>query len=51
MTTNPRSLAYNEEKQMLVCEICIEWTPFEKLYVDGSGNRWDICSDCGGKEN
>lgn len=50
MSTNPRSLAYDEKGQQLVCGICVEWTPFDDLYMDASGTPWDICKPCGEAE-
>lgn len=51
MTTNPRSLAFDAENRRLICETCIEWTPFGGLYVDANGDRWDVCRSCGEKED
>lgn len=46
MTTNPRSLAYDGAGRRLICEVCVEWTAFEDLYVDAQGQRWDVCRPC-----
>lgn len=50
MTTNPRSLAFDEKNHRLICEIHIGWTDFDDLYVDTTGQKWDICKDCAKKE-
>lgn len=34
----------------LICQICIEWTKVEDLYVDDKGDRWDVCRPCGIEE-
>lgn len=34
----------------MICQICIEWTKVEDLYVDNKGDRWDVCRPCGIKE-
>jgi hypothetical protein len=51
VTTNPRSLAvrYDEDGKVtwLICELCTEWTSFDDLYRDGSGDVFDICRWCG----
>ena len=51
MTTNSNSLAFDAEKQMLICELCVRWASFDELYVDNDGVRWDVCKECGEHEN
>ena len=50
MTTNPGSLAFDAKSEQLICEICVEWISFDDLYTDEKGDKWDICSSCGLKE-
>jgi hypothetical protein len=51
MSTNPRSLTFDETGLHLMCELCFEWTDFVDLYVDAEGNRWDVCYVCGEMED
>lgn len=32
------------------CELCYERFPQGELYVDGKGDKWDVCRDCHEKE-
>lgn len=50
MTTNPKSIAFDAERRMLLCEIGVEWTSFDELYVDEAGDKWDMCRQCGKAE-
>ena len=47
MTTNPRSIAFDAENGRLICELCFEWVAFDELHTDTSGDKWDICAECG----
>ena len=30
-----------------MCPVCFEYTPFEDLWVDKDGQKWDMCRPCG----
>lgn len=33
-----------------MCCICFEWFTHDNLWVDEDGQKWDVCIDCGVKE-
>lgn len=41
----------DQGRQWVICQSCVEWTPYEELAVDPEdGLRWDICKTCDEKK-
>lgn len=34
-----------------MCCLCFEYIPYEELYVDSTGQKWDMCQPCGVYQN